>query len=69
MECIDLGLIGEMVPIGCLEAIQKIPNYCMTCEIHSQKAELLCIKIDKFVDIIKSHSFVWNYLEARVEEF
>ena len=28
----------------------------------------MCIKIDKFVDIIKSQPSVWSYLEARVEE-
>lgn len=34
-EFVDLGVIGRNTIIGLIEAIRKIPEYTMTCEVVS----------------------------------
>ena len=54
VEHIDLGITGQMTPIGVLEALQKMPDYSTTCEVVSLQAEMIRVRIDFFVKQIAS---------------
>ena len=49
MEHIDLGITGQMTPIGVIEALHKLPTYTMTCQVTSMTAEMIRVKTDIFV--------------------
>ena len=68
LETIDLGIVGQDVPIGMIECIQKLPNYVADGHILSMKAQLVRIKIDTFLSAVKSNSHVWALLEKQTED-
>ena len=68
VEYLDLGIVGIMTPIGAIEAIQKMPEYTMTCEVTSLTAELMRVKIDSFNNIIKTGSLVWQLVQKQTDE-
>ena len=49
VEQIDLGITGQLTPIGVIEAINKLPTYTMTCQVASMSAEMIRVRIDVFV--------------------
>ena len=68
VEYIDLGILGEMVPLGLIEAIQKIPEFCTSVEVVSMQAELIKVRSDAFVKSVQNNTFVWSLLEQTIEE-
>ena len=62
VEYADLGITGSNYPIGIIEAVMKIPEYTSTCEVVTLRATLIRVKIDAFVNIVKS-SHVWELIE------
>ena len=63
-----MGIVGKMVPIGLMEAVQNIPESCMTVEVVSMQAELLKIKADVFVKSVQNNANVWSMLLENTEE-
>ena len=68
VEVIDLGNIGQMVPIAAHEAIYKEKLYQTSVEIVSQSADIIKIPTDQFVKIIQSNSHVMAKLKENCDE-
>ena len=49
VEHIDLGITGQMTPIGIIEAFQFLPDYVTTCVVTSTQAEVIRVNINIFV--------------------
>jgi len=65
---IDLGLTGKNVPIGVIEAVNKLDTYTSTCEVKSMSCELIRIKIDVVLKAIQGSSSVMSVLKKMVDE-
>ena len=63
-----MGVAGPMVPLGMLEAIQKIPEYCTTVEVLSMQVELIKVRTESFVKSLQNSTKVWSFLEEFTEE-
>ena len=63
-----MGVLGPMTPVGMTEAIQKIPEYCMTVEVVSMQVELIKVRSDAFVKSVQNNTKVWSFLEEFSEE-
>ena len=57
-----------MIPLGAMEAVQKVPEYATTCEVTSMTCEFIRLRTDIFIKQVVSSAQTWNLLVKMTEE-